>query len=113
MTIQKIEKDKWRSFLDGLSRILPAKEAEIEVASLDIGDQIEAEWLPLLGLTYDPKNDVVEVALDGLDHLIHHPRELYIENGAGTMTSLEIVDDEGVSQIVKLRDPLALPPPRT
>jgi hypothetical protein len=38
--------------------------AEIEVASLDLGDQIQAEWLPLIGITYDPNDDVVEVALD-------------------------------------------------
>lgn len=47
------------------------KQAEIEVALLDIGDQIEAEWVPLLGITYDPKDDPVVVLLDGLDHLNH------------------------------------------
>src|ERR1700716_2179183 len=37
-----------------VSKVLPAKQAEIEVASLKLGDQVEAEWLPLLGLAYDP-----------------------------------------------------------
>jgi len=111
MTIQKLEKAQWRSFLDRVSKVLPAKQAEIEVASLDIGDQVQAEWLPLIGLAYDPKDDVVEVALEGLDHLIYQPRELYIDNGAGTLTRLEIVDAEGTKQIVKLRDPLMLPAP--
>jgi hypothetical protein len=27
--------------------VLGVKEAEIEVLSLDLGDQVEAEWLPL------------------------------------------------------------------
>ena len=40
---------------------------EIEIASLSICDQIEAEWLPLLGIVYDPKDDIIEVALEGLD----------------------------------------------
>jgi hypothetical protein len=111
MTIYKLDKTQWHPFLDRVSKVLPAKQAEIEVASLDLGDQVEAEWLPLIGLTYDPKNDLVEVALEGVDHLIHKPRELYIDNGAGPLTSLEIVDADGVKQIVKLRDPLMLPPP--
>jgi hypothetical protein len=45
------------------------------VASLDLGDQTQAEWLPLLGITYDPRDDVVDIALDGLDHMIRKPRE--------------------------------------
>jgi hypothetical protein len=74
---------------------------------------VEAEWLPLLGLAYDPNDDIVEVALEGLDHMIPKPRELYIDNGIGSLSSLEIIDADGVKQIVKLRDPLMLPPPRT
>jgi hypothetical protein len=73
---------------------------------------VEAEWLSLLGLAYDPNDDIVEVALDGLDHMIPRPRELYIDNGIGSLSSLEIIDADGVKQIVKLRDPLMLPPPR-
>jgi hypothetical protein len=112
MTIRKLEKQEWRPFLDAVSKLLEAKQAEIEVASLDLGDQELAEWMPLLGITYDRKDDVVEVALDGLDHLIHQPREIYLDNGAGALTSIEIVDANGVSQIVKLKDQLMLPAPR-
>jgi len=60
----------------------------------------------------DPNDDLVEVALDGLDHMIPHPREIYLDNGARALTSIEIVDSAGVKQIVKLKDQLALPPPR-
>jgi len=112
MTIRKLEKREWKPFLDLVSQILEAKEAEIEVASLDLGDQVQAEWLPLLGISYDPNDDLVEVALDGLDHMIPHPREIYLDNGARALTSIEIVDSAGVKQIVKLKDQLALPPPR-
>jgi uncharacterized protein DUF5335 len=111
MTIRKLEKPEWRPFLDIVSKLLEAKNAEIEVASLDLGDQVLAEWLPLLGITYDPKGDVVEVVLDGHDHMIHRPREIYLDNGAGVLTSIEIVDANGVKQIVKLNDQLMLPAP--
>jgi hypothetical protein len=51
------------------------------------------------------------VALEGLDHLISKPRELYVEEGPGGLTALEIIDADDVKQIVKLRDPLMLPSP--
>jgi hypothetical protein len=111
MTIRKLEKNEWRPFLDFLSKLLEAKEAEIEVASLKLGDQVEAEWLPLIGISYDPKNDIVEIALEGHDHIIHKPREIYLDDNVGALMSLEVVDADGVRQIVKLKDQLALPAP--
>jgi hypothetical protein len=44
--------------------------------------------------------------------MILKPREIYLENGGGGVTSIEIVDSDGVKQIVRLRDELLLPPPR-
>jgi hypothetical protein len=72
MTIRRLEKPEWRPFFDVISMLLEAKVAEVEVASLDLGDQTQAEWLPLLGITYDPRDDVVDIALDGLDQ--HDPQ---------------------------------------
>jgi hypothetical protein len=76
---RKLEKAQWRPFLDTITKLLEAKEAEIEVSSLNLGDQLQAKWLPLIGIAYDPNDDVVEVALDGLDHMIHRPREIYLD----------------------------------
>ena len=44
-----------------------------------------------------------------MDHLIAHPREIYVDDSGPGLASLEVVDREGARQIVKLRDPLALP----
>jgi hypothetical protein len=111
MATRKLDKKQWRTFFDTVSQLLEAKEAEIEVASLRLGDQMQAEWLPLHGITYDPNDDVVEVALDGLDHLIPSPREIYVQDGTAGLESLEIVDGEDNKQIVKFKDELLLPPP--
>jgi Family of unknown function (DUF5335) len=113
MAIRKLEKAEWRSFFDRITKGLVGKHAEIEVASLELGSQVEAEWLPLLGIAYDPKDDVIEIALDGLDHLIAKPRELHVDEGPVGLTSLRVVGRDGASQIVKLRDPLMLPAPAT
>src|ERR1700726_577191 len=64
-----------------------------------------------LGIAYDPKNDVLEIALDGVDHLINSPKEVWVDAGAGELLSFEVIDGEGVSQIIQLREPLMLPPP--
>ena len=113
MTIRRLEKPEWRPFFDTMSKILEAKVAEVEVASLDLGDRTQAEWLPLIGIAYVPRDDAVEIALDGLDHMIRKPREIYLDDGAAGLTSLEIVDADGVRQIVKLKDQLMLPAPQT
>jgi hypothetical protein len=51
MTARKLDQSQWRTFFDHLSKTLEGKQAEIEVASLSLGDQVEAEWLPLHGMT--------------------------------------------------------------
>jgi hypothetical protein len=103
MTARKLDRTQWRGFFDEFSKALEGKQAEVEVASLALGNQLEAEWLPLYGITYDAKDDLVEVALEGLDHMIRRPREIYVENGVGALASLEIVDADGVKQVVRLR----------
>jgi hypothetical protein len=113
MQTRKLEKTEWGPYADRVSRALIGKQAQVEVVGLELGDQVEAEWLPLLGITYDHKDDVFEIALEGLDHLIHHPREVYVAEGPTGVSSLEVVDAEGTRQIVRLKDPLALPPPGT
>jgi hypothetical protein len=107
----QLEKTQWRAYLDRMAKALVGKRAEIEVASLPLGGQIEAEWLPLLGISYDPKDDVIDVALEGVDHLIHKPREVYVEQEGLELSSLEVIDSEGNRQIILLRDPLMLPAP--
>jgi len=109
--MRSIPKEQWKTYCDSVTDALTGLRAEIEVASLDLGDQIEAEWLPVYGITYDHKDDVFEVALEGLDHLIRRPQELYVEEGAGTLDAILVVDLDAVRHLVRFREPLMLPPP--
>jgi hypothetical protein len=111
MATEKLEKTAWQPYLDHVSKQLApgSKRAEIEVASLQLGDQIEAEWVPLLGISYDPNDDLVEVLVEGLDHLIHHPAEIWVDAGPLGLVSMEVIDKDQIRNIVKLRDPLMLP----
>jgi hypothetical protein len=111
VAVHRIDRRGWQAFLDTFTCALVGKRAGIEVASLDLGDQIAAEWLPLLGISYDRKNDMVVIALDGIDHMIRAPREIYADYMAGALIALEIVDGKNRHQIVRFKDPLALPAP--
>jgi hypothetical protein len=112
MSVQQVDRSGWSVFFDNFTKSLPGKRAEVEVASLDLGDQIEAEWAPLIGITYDHKDDLIEVALEGVDHLILEPKEVYVDFDVGGLIGVEVIDSEGARQIIKLKDPLALPAPR-
>jgi hypothetical protein len=112
MALQKVERMEWRAFCDRMSHSVVGKRAEIEVASPEIGVHCEARWLPVIGVTYDPMNDIVQITLEGLDHMVFHPRELYADLGVLGLESLGIVDDNSTWQIIVLREPLMLPAPR-
>lgn len=111
MATEQIDRAGWAPFLDTVTKSLEGKLAQIEVASLDLGDQIAAEWVPLKGMTYDHKDDLIEIVLDGLDHLIRRPRQLFAEIGAGGVLTIAIADGDGNQQIIRLKDPLALGAP--
>jgi hypothetical protein len=111
MTIRRLERSDWTVFCIRASRGYLGKQVDIEVASLDIGAQIEAHGLPLAGMSYDPKSDVLELLVGEHEHLIQAPREFYVDEEPLGIVSLQIVDADGVRQIVTLREPLMLPGP--
>ncbi len=111
MATVKIDKPQWHHYFDQVSKNLIGKSAEIEVEALDIGSQIEVEWVPLLGMVYDPHGDILSVAVEGLDHMIRHPQSVFVEVSHHNLTSIEVVDADQFVHIVKLRDPLLLAPP--
>jgi hypothetical protein len=111
MTLLRLEKEAWPDFCQGVTRELGGKRAEIEIASVTIGAQIEAQWLPLLGVTYDRGRETLEIVLDGHDHLVVEPQELYADYGPNGLESVGILDRHSDWQIMLLRDPLMLPSP--
>jgi hypothetical protein len=108
---QAIAKSEWALYCDNISKALESSDAEIEVSSLELGDQPETDWLPFIGISYDPNDDIIDIALEGLDHIINHPREMRAELTTGGLKALQIKDSDGVQHLVKLRDSLALPAP--
>ena len=111
MTTEKLDRSAWQGYFDAMSKVLPGKQAEIEVNSLRIGAQLEAEYAPLLGIVYDHKNAILEVLLDGWDHTIPDVREVYVDHDGVNLNSVSVTDGDGVQQVIRLRDPAMLPAP--
>jgi hypothetical protein len=109
MGLRMLDKKRWHLFLDHVTRERNGRHVEIEAASPKFGDQIVVSWRELIGIAYDPRNDVLEVALVGLDHLVRAPREIYIDGPPVGWRTMAVLDAEGVLRIVRLREPLLLP----
>lgn len=109
MAIRRLDRTDWNGFCLHVSRRLLGKWADIEIASLQIGAQLGARGLPLLGFSYDPRDDVLQLMVGGLQHLIRAPCEFYVDEQPLGPVIMQIVDGEGVHQIITLRDPLWLP----
>jgi hypothetical protein len=109
MTITKLEKPDWSAFFERASRILLGQRTDIEIVSHAFGNQFGAAGLPLMGIVYDPGNEIIEVILDGFDHIVYRPSLVYFDEGPGLQMVLQIIADDGVSRIIRMRDPLMLP----
>jgi hypothetical protein len=111
MALQRFDRSTWIGVCAAVSSGLLGKRAEIEVVSPVDGILVEARWLPVIGIAYEPSNDALRIMLDGVDHFVFQPQELYLDFGLGGVRSLGILDKENAWQIVQLRDPLMLPSP--
>ena len=108
MALTQLEKSQWQGYFDRVSKLLGVKLVELEVTGLGLGDQLEVDWLPLIGLSYDPKDDIVAVMVEGIEHNIQHPKQINVEQDIESLYSVEVVDAEGEHHILCLKDPLRL-----
>lgn len=110
---RSLDKAEWKSFFADLSKEIEGSDAAIEVAGLDIGDQMIGTDVTLEGLSYDPKDDDFWVHTWPIEHRIAHPREIYLTEDDGKLQAVGVRDGEGRLQIVRLRSPLErTAPPR-
>jgi len=108
MTARSIEKAEWAGFCAAVSQALEGSQAEIEVASVDLGGQVQKEWAPLIGISYDPEDDVIDIALEEVDHIVNEPRELLADVDDASISALQITDADGTRHLIRLRDGLLL-----
>ena len=107
MAIRQLPRTDWNDYFDAFSKEKSDSGridyAEIRVFSPEIGAQPQTKWLPLQGLTYDPKDDRLDVFVKGLDHMIVHPKVIYVEESSGRLDSIEVVREDGTYEVVEIR----------
>ncbi len=84
------------------------------MASLDLGDQVLAEWIPLRGISYDPRDKALFISLGregkvSVEHLIRDPREVYVQEETSGISNIGVADKNGNTEIIRFRDLLQLP----
>ncbi|SRR6266550_4982397 len=101
-----IEKDQWKSFLDEFSKRNQMRATRLEVVG-ELGDQEEAEHLPLVGVSFETKGTAagsVEIILGGespederrVDHIISNVQRIAPLIGVtGVEDGLGFEDQEG------------------
>lgn len=110
MATRKLEPSEWKSYMDRVSRHLPSTRAEIHVMGLDLGDQVEADSIPLVGITYDAADGELLITSDSIEHAIADPKEIYVEEEEGSLKAIQVVDADGHEQVIALHRALNLPP---
>ncbi|RDD62638.1 DUF5335 family protein [Ferruginivarius sediminum] len=111
MATRRLDQDELETYFNRIAKALGIRSVEIEVTSLAVGDQIEADWIGMMNISYDPKGDAIDISTDRLDHRILHPKVVYVLEGDEGLEAIEVERDDGTKEIVRLRAPLLLTGP--
>ena len=104
-----IPKNQWEDYLNRLSKVLKDSPVEVEVAATGIFDKPEVEWLPVLGISYDPKDNIVSILFENLDHIIEKPYEIKVEKDGSGIKEIVIVSEEDASKtILRFKTPVTV-----
>jgi hypothetical protein len=113
MPTRELARSEWRRYFDEVSKRLGYNRVELDVASLELGDHVEARWLPLRGIVFDRRADVVEIALDGVGHSILAPRAVHLEETERGLVGVEIVAANDSVETLRFREPLQVEQAKT
>lgn len=106
--------EEWHSYLDSFTEASSGMLVTAHVMDESLGDQTDIERLPLQAVSYDPRDDVLEVAVGGrgarypivFRHLISAPRRIEVqERGELDLVAMEVTDQEGVRTLVRFFEP--------
>ncbi len=109
MTTRKLERSDWQQYFDEVAKHLPSMRVAVSILGDDIGAQLETENSALLGISYDSNNQVFEIATPNISHRVANPKEIYVREEGGTLSSIEVITQDDTKQIVELRPLPSLP----
>ena len=99
-TKKQIETSEWQDRLQSFTSGNKGRTSAIAAGGMTL-----AEQKALVSVDYDPvgKGNDMMISLEGFSHTVNAPVELYItEESNGVVSTLEIVDQNGVSTFLRL-----------
>lgn len=113
-TTEEIPPEKWSEYFDDLSRRLDGPTVTVEIDGADIGAQIAAERVRLAGISYDHKDDVVVIGLDGpsgspeqYERMVSAPTRIFVASSDDGTTAIDVEDAEGQKTILRIEGSLS------
>ena len=109
-TTNPIPPEAWTSYFDAFSKRFLRDDVP-ELATVDVrgrwtGERRAVTGARVHGITYDHHDRVLDVALAGADHLIHHPVAIWVrEADDGFIEQMTVLRDDGVREVVTLARP--------
>ncbi len=100
MGVKVLPKSEWTAYFSQLHKEVEGKEIKIEVLGETIGDQVLVRSAPLLGATYEPKEDALEISVKGMTHVVDRPQKISIQDEDGQIFALEVIDAGGRHQLM-------------
>jgi len=104
---KRVPNDQLKTYFDKFTRHFLLREStnavDVEVLAPDWGDQFAAEGAHLFGITYDPKDNALEFEIEGGDHRVTKPKEVWTaEEFDGFVKAIEIVRDDGTREVARV-----------
>jgi hypothetical protein len=94
-----LERERWRAVLDDFTQANAGRRTRLEVDDPDIGAQPQEQDYPLLGITFDPVDERVEIMLGELGS-----GEPHLSRSLGDVEALDVLTDgEGHDVALRLR----------
>ena len=114
----RVPNDQLKTYFDKFTRHFLLREStdavDVEILSLDSGDQFAAEGAHLYGITYDPKDNALEFEIEGGDHRVTKPKGVWTaEEFDGFVKAIEIVRDDGTREVARVNRLGITPAPST
>ena len=100
----------WEKYFDNFSKKSKTMDEKIEIdlVAPSVAELREAEKLTLAGISYDPRDKVLSIFCENLDHLIKQPREICVEEENAGVKSIRATDGTGLQHLIKLTTPVAV-----
>jgi hypothetical protein len=106
---KRIPREHWQSYFAAFMRrhlrSVPSHSptATIERLSASLGVEPEVTEARFEGIDYDPSGQTLEVQLEGVDHLVFYPAEIWVvEEDDGFVSALQVVRTDGSKEITRI-----------